>query len=205
MGWQMWLAFSVATLMYSLSPGAAAIAAMSGGVNYGFRRGYWVVIGLQLGLLVEVCLVVAGLGVLLATSSVAFNVVKLAGVAYLIYLAISQWCMPVRSFEAQAVSELPPSAASLVWRGFLTNMTNPKAIIFLAAVMPQFLTVTQPLAAQYTTMAATSVAIDLLVMAIYALGATKLLVLLKTAKQQRWLNRSFSLMFAGSAGALTTI
>lgn len=205
MSWQMWLAFSMATLMYSLSPGAAAIAAMSGGVNYGFRHGYWVVIGLQLGLLLEVCLVVAGLGVLLATSNVAFNVVKWAGVAYLVYLAISQWRMPPRNYETQAAPEIAPSAFILIWRGFLTNMTNPKAIIFLAAVMPQFLTISQPLAAQYSAMAATSVVIDLVVMAVYALGATKLLVMLKTAKQQRWLNRSFSAMFAGSAGALTTI
>ena len=71
-----WLAFFVACWVISLSPGAGAIASMSSGLNYGFARGYWTALGLQLGLLLQIAVVAAGVGALLATSALAFNLIK---------------------------------------------------------------------------------------------------------------------------------
>ena len=72
MSFQIWLAYMAACWVISVSPGAGAIASMSSGLNYGFRRGYWNVIGLQLALLVQIAIVAAGVGVLFATSPWAF-------------------------------------------------------------------------------------------------------------------------------------
>ena len=71
-----WLAFFLACWVISLSPGAGAIASMSSGLNYGFRRGYWNAVGLQLALVMQVAVVAAGLGALLATSALGFALLK---------------------------------------------------------------------------------------------------------------------------------
>ena len=86
-----WLAFFVASWIISLSPGAGAIASMSSGLQYGFLRGYWNAIGLQLGLAMQIAVVAGGLGAILAASSNAFYAIKWFGVAYLVYLAVKQW------------------------------------------------------------------------------------------------------------------
>ena len=71
MVFETWLAFFVACWLISLSPGAGAIASMSCGLQYGFRRGYWNAIGLQLALVLQIAIVAAGVGALLATSAMA--------------------------------------------------------------------------------------------------------------------------------------
>lgn len=86
-----WLAFFAACWVISLSPGAGAIASMSCGLQYGFWRGYWNVLGLQLALVLQIAIVAAGVGAVLAASALAFSLIKWFGVLYLVYLAIKQW------------------------------------------------------------------------------------------------------------------
>ena len=89
-----WISYFVACWIISLSPGAGAVASMSSGLNYGFRRGYWNALGLQVALALQIGIVATGLGAVLATSEVAFSVIKWFGVAYLIYLGWKQWMAP---------------------------------------------------------------------------------------------------------------
>lgn len=204
MALQVWFAFMLACWVISISPGAGAIASMSSGVNYGFRRGYWNALGLQLALLLQIAIVAAGAGVLFSTTPWAFLLVKWFGVAYLLYLAYLQWRAPVQNIEIQ--QEQPnKSAAKLVLSGFLINMSNPKAIVFLLAVLPQFVDLTQPQWIQYLIMALTMISIDLVVMAGYTGLAAKVLRLLKSAKQQKMMNRSFAALFAGAALLLSLV
>src|SRR5512132_3612638 len=93
-----WLAFFVASWLISLSPGAGAISCMTTGMRYGYSRGLWNILGLQLGILFVLAIVAAGLGAVLAASSVAFATIKWLGVGYLIWLGISQWRAPARAF-----------------------------------------------------------------------------------------------------------
>jgi homoserine/homoserine lactone efflux protein len=204
MSYQIWLAYMLACWVISISPGAGAIASMSSGLNYGFRRGYWNALGLQLALLVQIGIVAAGVGVLFATTPWAFLVVKWFGVLYLLYLAYLQWKAPTQSIEIQ--QEQPnKSIAKLVLHGFLVNMSNPKAIVFLLAVLPQFLDLSKPQWIQYLIMALTMVTIDLIVMAGYTGLAAKVLQLLKSPKQQKYMNRTFAVLFACAAGLLSLV
>lgn len=204
MSYQVWLAYMLACWVISISPGAGAIASMSSGLNYGFRRGYWNALGLQLALLVQIGIVAAGVGVLFATTPWAFLVVKWFGVLYLLYLAYLQWKAPTQSIEIQ--QEQPnKSIPKLVLYGFLVNMSNPKAIVFLLAVLPQFLDLSKPQWIQYLIMAATMVIIDLIVMAGYTGLAAKVLRLLKSPKQQKYLNRTFAVLFSCAAGLLSFV
>ena len=205
MSFQIWLGFVLACWIISISPGAGAIASMSSGLNYGFRHGYWNALGLQLALLVQIGIVAAGVGVLFATTPWAFWAVKWFGVAYLLYLAYLQWKAPVQSIEIEAEEQEVKSIPKLIAYGFLVNMSNPKAIVFLLAVLPQFLDLSQPQWIQYVVMAVTMISIDLIVMAGYTGLAAKVLKLLKSPTQQKYMNRTFAVLFSCAAGLLSLV
>lgn len=204
MSLQMWFAFMLACWVISLSPGAGAIASMSSGLNYGFKRGYWNALGLQIALLLQIFVVAAGVGVLFATTPWAFLAIKWFGVGYLLYLAYLQWRAPIQTVDIQT-EIASKSKAKLLLHGFFVNLTNPKAIVFLLAVLPQFIDLSQPQWIQYVLMAITMVTIDLIVMAGYTGLAAKVLRLLKSPKQQKVMNRTFATLFACAAGLLSLV
>lgn len=205
MALETWFAFFVACWLISLSPGAGAIASMSSGLQHGFWRGYWNAIGLQFGLALQIAIVAAGVGAILATSALAFSLIKWFGVAYLAWLALRQWqAVPA----AMAEKEGPGTGgqpAALMLRGFLVNASNPKAVVFMLAVLPQFIDPRQPLFEQYLLMGTTMIVVDLVVMAGYTALAARVLRLLRTPRQQRVMNRSFAALFAGAAALLATV
>lgn len=205
MTFETWLAFFVACWVISLSPGAGAIASMSCGLQYGFWRGYWNAIGLQIALALQIAVVAAGVGAVLATSSLAFSVIKWFGVAYLLWLALKQWRALPEVLDDSSAPRPIGRPLALVFCGFLVNASNPKAIVFILAVLPQFLDPQGDLVVQYLHMGATMVVVDLVVMAGYTGLAAKVLRLLRTPRQQRLVNRSFAAMFAGAAALLATV
>ena len=200
-----WLAFFVACWIISLSPGAGAIASMSSGLNYGFVRGYWTALGLQLGLVVQIGVVAAGVGAVLAASALAFTLIKWFGVLYLLYLAWRQWRAPTMQVDETQAPRALGQPLALVFRGLLINVSNPKAVVFMLAVLPQFLDVSQPLLIQYLIMGLTMITVDLVVMAGYTGLAARVLRLLRSPRQQRLLNRTFAGLFAAAAGMLTLV
>lgn len=203
MAFDIWLAFFTACWVISLSPGAGAIASMSSGLQFGFLRGYWNVIGLQLALAVQILIVAAGVGAVLTASALAFNLIKWFGVAYLIYLAIKQWQQKPATITTEQQQQINPLA--MIIKGFLVNISNPKAIVFMLAVLPQFIDPAQALIPQYGIMMLTMIAVDMIVMAGYTCLAVKVLLFLRTPRQQRILNRSFASLFLGAASLLSFV
>ena len=199
-----WLAFFAASWAISISPGAGAVAAMSAGLNHGFRRSFFTIMGLILGIWTQVIVVGAGLGALVAASSTAFSVVKWLGVAYLIWLGISQWRAPARPLVAQADGAVLVSRRSMVLKAWMINAVNPKGTVFLLAVVPQFMMLSQPLLPQYLIIAATLGFTDLVVMTGYSALAARVLGALKSPTHIRALNRTFGSFFvmAGTMLAL---
>ncbi|MFR0673703.1 LysE family transporter [Enterobacterales bacterium AW_CKDN230030176-1A_HGKHYDSX7] len=200
-----WLGFFVACWVISLSPGAGAIASMSSGLQHGFWRGYWNAIGLQLGLLLQIAVVAAGVGAILAASATAFQVIKWFGVGYLLFLAFRQWRALPADLGDDTVVRPAAKPVGLVMRGLLINVGNPKALVFMLAVLPQFIDPHQPLVPQYLTIAATMVVVDLVVMAGYTGLASRVLRLLRTPRQQRRVNRTFAGLFVGAATLLASL
>ncbi|QOE07560.1 LysE family transporter [Pseudomonas asiatica] len=205
MSMEVWLGFFAACWVISLSPGAGAIASMSSGLQYGFWRGYWNALGLQLGLILQIAIIAAGVGAVLAASATAFQIIKWFGVAYLVYLAYKQWrALPLDMSDESAVRPIG-KPLSLVFRGFLVNVSNPKALVFMLAVLPQFINPHEPLLPQYVAITVTMVVVDMLVMAGYTGLAARVLRLLRTPKQQKRLNRTFAGLFIGAATFLATL
>ena len=196
-----WLAFFAASWAISISPGPGAVAAMSAGLNHGFRRGYFTTFGLILGIWIQVLIVGVGLGAIIATSATAFLVVKWAGVAYLVYLGIKQWRAPAVPLVAEADDGGPlVKRRAMVLHGMLINIVNPKGTVFLLAVVPQFIDLAQALTPQYLAIGATIGFTDLVVMAGYTALASRVLGALKSQAHIRAMNRVFGGLFvlAGS-------
>jgi homoserine/homoserine lactone efflux protein len=206
MAWEIWLAFIGAAVVIAVSPGAGAIQSMATGLTHGVRRGYWSILGLEIGLMLQLLLVALGLGALVTSSIVAFNVVKWIGVAYLIYLAVRQWRTATRDLREQVGTATSDGGrAALVLRGFLVNATNPKGLVFFLAVLPQFVVPTAPLLPQYLAIGVTMVAVDVVVMGLYTGLAVRLLHWMHTPRQQTIVNRVFSGLFATAAVVLSLV
>jgi homoserine/homoserine lactone efflux protein len=199
-----WLAFFAASWAISLSPGAGAIAAMSSGLNHGFRRGYFTTFGLILGILTQILLVGAGLGALIATSSIGFALVKYLGVAYLVYLGVQQWRAPATPMVASNSNASLVTRRQLVLRGWGINAVNPKGTVFLLAVVPQFLDLKADLTHQYLVIAATLGFTDLVVMAGYTALAAKVLTALRSSHHIKIMNRTFGTLFIAAGALLAT-
>lgn len=190
-----WLAFFAASWVIAISPGSGAVLSMSHGLAYGVRNASATIVGLQLGLSVVLLVAGVGVGALLLASATAFTVVKVLGAAYLIWLGFQQWRAPVLASEgtqAQA-TDVPglPSVGQRVARGFFTNVTNPKGIVFMVAVLPQFIDPSRPLWLQLLILLATSIGVDLVVMHGYAFLASRAQRWLATASARRAQNRVF--------------
>ncbi len=199
-----WVAFFVASWLISLSPGPGAFSCMTAGMRYGYRRALWNIVGLELGVLLVLAVVGAGLGALLAASASAFTAIKWLGVAYLVWLGIEQWRAPATPPTAAKAHGAGGAPRELVLRGFLVNATNPKGIVFMLAVLPQFIDPAAPQLAQYLICAATLLFTDLVVMSGYTGLAAKLLRALRAPAHVRAVNRIFGALFVAAGALLAT-
>ncbi|WP_312513972.1 LysE family transporter [Massilia sp.] len=192
MSFATWIAFVIAGSLIAISPGSGAVLSMSHGLAYGLKKASGTVLGLQLGLIVVLIIAGAGVGSLLLASSTAFTVVKVIGALYLIWLGIAQWrAAPVGPQASTAGLEAHPSFGKRVLTGFLTNTTNPKGIIFMVAVLPQFISKDAALLPQLAILGVTMVAIDSTVMHGYAALAASMQRYLRDPRAMRLQNRFF--------------
>ena len=198
MQFSLWLALAGAGALISFTPGAGAINTMSNSLNAGFRRSIWGILGQQAALVVHVLIVALGVGVLVASSPVAFNVIRYAGAAYLVYLGIRQFLSKPTAAQAEAAALRNEPAWSIFRRGFWVNLLNPKAIVFFLAFTPQFIRPEQPLFTQYAVLTATIVVIDILVMwFFFAAAARSFQRFTSTEPGQIVLSRVFGALFVG--------
>lgn len=206
MSFATWITYVFASCIIAISPGSGAVLAMSHGSSYGVKKSTGTILGLQAGLVLILFIAGAGVGSLLLASEVAFNAVKIIGALYLIYLGFSQWRAKFETgadMQAQKTVERnsTPTLRKRFLIGFLTNATNPKGIIFMAAVLPQFITHEAALLPQLLIMAVTMCAIDLTVMHGYAFAASSMQRFFRNARAMKIQNRVFGgmLMAIGTA------
>ena len=171
---------------------------MSNSLSAGFLRSMWGVLGQQAALVVHLAIVAAGLGVLVAGSPVAFNVIRYLGAAYLMYLGVRQFLRtPDVSPETAAALE-NESWWSMFQRGMWVNLLNPKAVVFFLAFIPGFVRPELPIVNQYVIIGATIVCVDILVMwFFFALAAKSFQRFTRNEKGQQLLNRVFGFLFVG--------
>lgn len=130
------LTFALASVLLTLIPGPTVLFVIGRSLSLGRRAGLWSVVGNTLGLLPIVVAVALGVGALVAESVVVFTIVKVVGAAYLIYLGVQAFRHRGEDVDAETVA--PRSTLRIVRDGFVVGVSNPKALVFLAAVLPQF-------------------------------------------------------------------
>lgn len=194
-----WLGFLLAALLIAVTPGPGAVLSVGTGMRHGYRAALTAILGLQAAIVVHLLIVAIGFGALLATSETAFFIAKLIGAAYLVWLGIQKWRAPAMPVD---VDRLPVQRAGLFVQGLLVNLTNPKAIIFVGALVPQFIDPGRAQLQQYLLIAATLCASDVVVMSAYALTGRRLGCWLRDPQAIHLQNRVFGGLFIAAGGLL---
>jgi homoserine/homoserine lactone efflux protein len=149
-----WLLYLAASIGLSLSPGPNGLLALTHGALHGHRKALFTISGGVIGFVIIIALSMFGIGALLRASTVWLTALKWAGGAYLVWLGIQLWRAPPMELHAESRSEGRPGAA-LFKEGLLSAITNPKALLFFAAFLPQFIDPNRNLLVQFAVMAGT--------------------------------------------------
>lgn len=194
--------FMLTSLIVVLIPGTGVVFTVSIGLMQGRRASFYASLGCTLGIVPHLLATVLGLAVVMHTSAVAFQMLKYAGVAYLLYLAVATW-RDRHAFSVQAVRR-KGSAISLVIKAFLLNILNPKLTIFFLAFLPQFVANdAQSSLGQLLGLSAVFMAMTFVVFVIYGqLAHAFRAAVIESPKVQGWLRRGFAAAFAGLGAQL---
>ncbi|WP_292903216.1 LysE family translocator [Niveispirillum sp.] len=195
--------FLTTCFFLSATPGPNMLSALSMGMRHGLAGAAWGGIGMCLSLGLLAGLSALGVGVLLKTSPLAFTIFKWAGVAYLTWLGVQAWRAPIRDEAADvdaAVKAGPDRRGQmgLLGQGLLITLSNPKALVFMAAFFPQFIDPQRPMAPQLTILVVTMLIIEFGWIMTYAVGGKGLAVRLTGPVAQRWLNRMTGALLVGA-------
>ncbi|KMS68186.1 lysine transporter LysE [Streptomyces viridochromogenes] len=130
------IAFLLTTLVVVATPGTGVVYTLAAGLSRGRRASVVAAVGCTLGIVPHMLATITGVAAVLHASATAFQILKYAGVAYLLYMA---WAT-LKDRQALAVDEgaAPLSAGRVIMRGILINLLNPKLTIFFFAFLPQF-------------------------------------------------------------------
>ncbi len=201
-----WLIYVVLVIVAASTPGPAVLFIMTNTTLHGWQKAIFAALGNIAGLLIMGVVAVTGLGALLNTSEQIFNLVKYAGAAYLIYLGIKlffQQGMELNGRDGRIGSEVK-SAKKIFIQALGVALSNPKAIVFLTALLPQFLHIEQPLLPQFSILIATLMFFSFAFLMLYALLAHKAKFWLMKPHRIKIFGRVSGSIFVGFGALLAT-
>ncbi len=200
-------AFLVATVLITLSPGPAFALIIRHSAIHGVRSSVPVLAGVETGVLAWVTMAGIGVAGLVATSPAAFTVLKVAGAIVLAGLGVQAWRA---SFKVGAVvGGIEAADTPGAWRGFgtglLTNLANPKAMVFCLAFFPQFIPIGAPVFSTTMYLAGIMIVIDAVWFFGLALVANKAKAFFAGIKVRKGLDRVAGTVFVGLAARMMTL
>lgn len=195
-----WWLYLGAVVLIACTPGPNVLYVTTRSIRFGLGPAFIGVAGCLTALVLMLTGSVAGLSAVLLALPGAFDVLKIAGAAYLVYLGIQIWREPV-------ADDAPPpatgtSGVALFRGGFLVGISNPKLLVFAAAFFPQFIDPTRAWGPQFALMVVTFLGVELFFYSVYALTGRKLADRLMHGIWRRWLNRASGAVFVGFGVAL---
>lgn len=204
MSFELWLVFVAVCLLPAISPGPAVLLAISNTLRFGRNATLASASGNAAGLVVIGYAVAFGFGALMAASALAFTALKLIGAAYLIYLGLKIWrdksAFVVTGSEAQARK----SGTSLFLQAFAVSITNPKAILVITALFPQFMRADGIDLAETSILSLTYAALCYANHAMIAFAGDHMRRFLTSARRILWVRRLTGGLFVGFGSALAT-
>ncbi|QXL84342.1 LysE family translocator [Comamonas sp. NLF-1-9] len=193
-----WLLYLLASIGLSLSPGPNGLLALTHGAMYGQRRTLFTIAGGVLGFVAVIALSMFGIGALISASARWLTVLKWGGGLYLVWLGIQVWRAPPVTVVACA-QHGQGNARRMFGQGVLSATTNPKALLFFTAFLPQFMNAEHSLLLQFAILAGTFAATELLTE--YVLASTAQRISPWLARAGRRFNRACGGVFV-ALGAL---
>jgi homoserine/homoserine lactone efflux protein len=197
-----WLNFALVALVVTLVPGPAFIVVLTTALRRGFKPGAYATAGIVIGDAVYFFLTAVGLGSLLATSFWTFTIIKWLGIVYLV-------CLGLRSLFFPSNSLIAADGRSVTGRSsFVTALTvqlaNPKLLLFLAALLPQFLDPTRPIALQLAVLGPIFMLSDTVIYLLLSLLAARARPLLASPRATRIVSRVSGVAMLGAAARVAT-
>lgn len=176
MSLDLYFIFLAVAIVMMVTPGPAVVLAITNGLSHGVGGAVFAVFGNMAGLLVMSIVSVAGMGAVIATNPLLYQLLKLCGGAYLVYLGITMWRnnrqrLGVRE-QIESVKQL--DRWQLFQRGLTVTASNPKAFVFVAALLPQFITLESPVLPQFSILLGTMLVLQMLVLNGYAMLASQI-------------------------------
>ncbi len=197
-----WLLYVATVLVFMIAPGPSHLLMLSVSLSNGFQRSLATAAGDLSANAIQILLAGLGLGAVVAASRYGFAIIKWAGVAYLVWMGLRQI---IASFRARgSMHDAPPAAVrDLYLRGFITSAANPKAVVFFAALFPQFLNPEHAFGPQILVLGATYIVIDGCFLAAYGKGASWLAARLRN-QHKAWIERAAGASLITAAALLGT-
>jgi threonine/homoserine/homoserine lactone efflux protein len=179
------LPYVLACILFAVIPGPSVSVVIANSLAGGTRAGLFTILGTEISMLSMVFIVAVGLEAVMSFVSGAFEIIKLAGAAYLIWIG---WKMLRSTDELQFNPGDKLPIGRYIWQGALVNWSNPKTLLFLSAFLPQFVDLSRPAFGQIMILGLITMAVATLSDSIYAIAAGQMRHLL-TAARVRMVNR----------------
>jgi len=195
--------FLLTSLVVVLIPGTGVLYTVSSSIGGGWRRGLFAAIGCTLGIVPHILAAMLGLSAIMQAGSMVFEVIRYAGVIYLVFMGFSMirdaGALPLDDGNA-SIDPMGP----VVWRGILLNVLNPKLTVFFFAFLPQFLDASPGLLdPKLIGLGGIFMLMTLVVFAVYALASAAIRDLVLAAPvARRWIERSLGAILIGFAARL---
>lgn len=168
---EVWLTYLATVLAFMVTPGPSHLLMLSNSMTHGFKRSLATAAGDLTANALQMAAAGLGLAAILVASQHALAVVKWLGVAYLLWMGLRMWR---QASDASSKAGAAPSASlKALWgQGFLTSAANPKAVVFFAALFPQFIEPGQPFWPQFLLLSITYLIVDGTFLSSYGIGAS---------------------------------
>jgi threonine/homoserine/homoserine lactone efflux protein len=195
--------FLLTSLVVVLIPGTGVLYTVSSSIGGGWRRGLFAAIGCTLGIVPHMLAAMLGLSAIMQAGSMVFEVIRYAGVIYLVFMGFSMirdaGTLPLDDGNA-SIDPMGP----VVWRGILLNVLNPKLTVFFFAFLPQFLDASPGLLdPKLIGLGGIFMLMTLVVFAVYALASAAIRDLVLAAPvARRWIERALGALLIGFAARL---
>jgi threonine/homoserine/homoserine lactone efflux protein len=201
MTWQIWSAFVVIETALCLTPGPAVLLVLSQALTRGTAKTIWSIVGILAANTTYFILSATGIGAILLASYDLFFAIKWLGAAYLVWLGISAFLGKSKTLSVREGAAASAPGRRLFLNGFILQMSNPKALLFFTALLPQFIDPRSAVVPQVAILAITSVVIEFVVQLFYAVLAGRAAVLASQPRYARIADRvSGSLLIGAGIG-----
>ncbi|HJV75044.1 MAG TPA: LysE family translocator [Noviherbaspirillum sp.] len=200
MSWDTYLIFLVTTAVVCLTPGPAALLVVAQGISNGFRRSYWAIAGIALANSIYFALSATGIAALIVASGTLFYVIKWVGVAYLFYLGIAAMRSKSSALTVTGDARQAVGGTRAFWQAVVVELSNPKALLYFVALLPQFINPIEPLGMQMLIFGVTCVGLDIAAYSLYGWLGSKTQRFTANARFVKTSNRASGglLMVAGA-------